>query len=69
MNKELKDFIYGISEFNDCTFCKRFVFAKNCPLKNAYKSLDNEPSAESIVQNASLCKNFVFTSVSSLFTE
>ena len=63
MNTKLSDFIYSIAEFNDCTFCKKFGFAKSCPLKNAYKDSDEYPSEKLIEQNQQRCKLFVIDSL------
>ena len=38
MLKELGDFCFGLSEFNDCTFCKKFGLIKNCPVKPIYEN-------------------------------
>lgn len=69
MNTELKDFIYEISEFNDCNFCRKFGFNKTCPITNAYNGLKEEPSSDFIEKNANLCKDHVFTSLTSLFSK
>ena len=65
MNTELNNYIYGIAEFNDCRFCKKFGANNSCPLKHAYEGYgdDKEPSSDYIQKNMELCKAHVIESL------
>lgn len=66
MNTELEEFIYSCCEFNDCTFCKKFGLTNSCPIKDAYKNDEANPSRETIEKNGELCKNYVVQSLKNL---
>lgn len=66
MKKELGDFIFGLSEFNDCTFCKKFGLNKDCPTKYLYKEGEENPPAGKIERGFKMCKNYVLMNVNYL---
>lgn len=61
MLKELGDFCFELSEFNDCTFCKKFGLIKNCPVKPIYENYgeDNPPPPLKIQIGYDTCKKYV----------
>lgn len=53
-----EDFIFERAGLGECEFCKRFGYAGNCPIKDAYGQ--NDCTDENLInKNFEICKSYV----------
>lgn len=64
---EVENFLYEkCAVLNECEFCKRFGYNKNCPVKNLSK--DRELTENEVSENMKLCKNYVMKNLKESLT-
>ena len=67
VNQELMDYIYGIPNFNDCSFCQKFHLHEKCPAVDFYD--DENPDLKKIEEGAEICKRYVYSNLKKMFEQ